>query len=157
FIRERGLTESVFANFSDGEIFDGGYFWAADIIEEKEKECGLSDLQLLETSHISEDVFVLYSIGLFDTMTNGDGLDEYLLEYEEYIETLLKALNTVGATNTIKALQKALSIKEKWLDKDEIKMAEKLEAVCNEILFGGSSDYVEKTVAYVKKLKNYNG
>lgn len=155
FIRERGLTESVFANFPDGEIFNGGSLWASDIIEEKEKESGLSDLQLLESSETSNDVSVLYSIGLFDTITNADGLDYYLLEYEEHCDTLLKALNTVGAVKTVKLFQKALKIKEQWLDKDEIKMAEKLDSVCDEILDGDSSDYVEKTVAYIKKLKNF--
>ncbi len=147
YIRMHGLTCEVLNYFSDEELLDGGYFWALESIERKEKELNIPFYSLFKENKITNEELILFSVGLFETFLQDDGLEEYFAsEANEGVAYLIKALKLIGAEDTAKSIKKGIKILACNDSEDKTEKFIKLEEELDE-------DYIGKAIQYIKNSK----
>jgi len=147
YIRENGITKEIIKNYGDEEILHGGYFWAIDRLEEKERQGNEIAKEFLSYNGVGTglpmDEFLLFVIGLFQMEYLNGGYSQYFQNKGNtvMIDCLLYALKTIGAVETLAYVEKC----------------DKLEAISNfeeidELSGDLTEDYVGKTINYLKQL-----
>ncbi len=163
YVYEHGIDGYVAENLSDKEIetiseelLQGGYNWALAKIEERAKEAGLGLYEFLGNKQIPEDEAILYSVGWLQAEMENGGIEQYFSNGDKKeFDLLIKALTTVGATQTAEAIKKGARMistfnkKQSPTDYDCEKLSEKFENLESEL----TEDYASLTVKYLKNSK----
>ncbi len=163
YVYEHGIDGYVAENLSDKELetiseelLQGGYNWALAKIEERAKEAGLGLYEFLVNKQIPEDEAILYSVGWLQAEMENGGIEQYFSNGDKKeFDLLIKALTTVGATQTAEAIKKGARMistfnkKQSPTDYDCEKLSEKFENLESEL----TEDYASLTVKYLKNSK----
>lgn len=145
YIRKNGLTEAVLNELAPEVVLDGGYFWALDSINRKEKQFNMSFDEILNSDKVTDEELILYTIGWLETEIGEGGIGQYFTNGDEKeFGCLIKALKIIGATETIKVIEDGIKRKQKNVsDEEYLDLEEKLD-----------EDYVGLAIQYIKKIKS---
>ncbi len=163
YVYEHGIDEFVAKNLSEEELesiseelLQGGYNWALEKIEKKAKDAGLGLYEFLGNEQITEDESILYSVGWLQAEIENGGMEQYFSNGDKKeFDLLIKALTTVGATETVEAIKKGARIiatfnkKQNPTEYECEKLSEKFENLECEL----TDDYAKLTIQYIKKSK----
>lgn len=163
YVYEHGIDEFVAKNLSEEELesiseelLQGGYNWALEKIEKKAKDAGLGLYEFLGNEQIAEDESILYSVGWLQAEIENGGMEQYFSNGDKKeFDLLIKALTTVGATETVEAIKKGARIiatfnkKQNPTEYECEKLSEKFENLECEL----TEDYAKLTIQYIKKSK----